>query len=472
MRVKSFFLFLMCMSFEKTNAVGSAEWALGKVGQGIDSVVGSEMVQNLPENIYSGVQNMVPYLQNLADSYTGVLVANQLGVQNYIPDTLSEYVPAEMGLGVERDFQDAATQAFALQMVAHPVRTAQLIKKGVEQGVDLSKQAVNRVATVGKNAWEKLPSRADLSAYSIPVEGYINSVVGKAQDFLTPYYNSVKNSISSNQNRDEEVIRSVPHQSRNMSIRIDPSIHANQNRGAPRQAGLSLDELMTKVKDEGTRYTTSFWQALCQKLSQASEGEKRQAIDNLGAKDFVRDNYDDNPSFFIDALTDELENFQLDSRIGQRTKDLGAPLPPAARGQNEHYPSNFPTFYKKIKDYLEFCTAHNIVNRPIIRGFVYGSFGVLAQSLDDLFVTFIALSSASDRLTVESARTLVRSYLRNLPAEKQALFQNKVRSLLTEDGFFTDANQPFMNTFNIRALKYLNEQSNTVNYRQNLQIFI
>jgi hypothetical protein len=102
------------MSFEKINAVGSAEWALGKVGQGIDSVVGSEMVQNLPQHIYSGVENMAPYLQNLADLYTGGLAANQLGAQNYIPDTLSKYVPAEVGLGVEPDFQGAATQAFAL----------------------------------------------------------------------------------------------------------------------------------------------------------------------------------------------------------------------------------------------------------------------------------------------------------------------------------------------------------------------
>ena len=167
MKTKYYILFLLYMGFSKTNAVGVMEGRLAELGRGIDSVVGSETVQNLPQNIYSvlqniysgvqnvgqniysGVQNVVPYvgpyLQNAADTYTGVLVANQLGAQNYIPGTLAEYVPTEVGLGVDRDFTDAARQAFLLQLLAHPKRTIQWMGKGAQQGFELSGKAVNYV---------------------------------------------------------------------------------------------------------------------------------------------------------------------------------------------------------------------------------------------------------------------------------------------------------------------------------------
>ena len=233
-----------------------------------------------------------------------------------------------------------------------------------------------------------------------------------------------------------------------------------------------LPQLISQVKNEGTRYNNLLWQALCQKLMEVSEGEKRQAIRDLGATDLVRDNYDDSPSLFIEALTKELKNFQLHPIIGQRAKDLGAPLPRAARDPDGNHPSNFSTFYKKIKDYLEFCTARNLVSRPIIRGFVYGSFGVLAQSLDDLVVTFIALSCASHSLTIESAE-LVHSYLLTLPAGKKTDLLQKVRSsLLDDDNAFFTYGQPFLDTFNGRALRDLYTIKSTEGYKQNVESFL
>jgi len=150
MRVKSLFFFVLCMSFEKTNAVGWAEGVFHKaggdigerIGHGIEYVVGSEMVQNLPKN------------------------------------------------------------------------------------------AFDTVTTVGKNVWENLPSREELSQY-----------YEKVQKFATPYYEHVKNSLWSTQNPDDEGIRVQPNrrpEPQDADYLDDEGIRVQPNRRPEPQVANSL----------------------------------------------------------------------------------------------------------------------------------------------------------------------------------------------------------------------------------------